>query len=306
MPRTRTKFYQAALLATLLLLAAGCGQKQPQDTKDSAPNKIGFVNIDKAVKAHSKYAELQKLQREYDLLAAQAQRENNQQAKLPAAPNQAAGLIEASQQEYQARMAAKQTELNAGLNAASEEIRGKLAQELEAYAAEVDKEYQPQIFSLQLKLKTLQLTKEEATALEAELNRLQKERLAKISAREETLSGKMKEQMAAKQAQANQTLEAYAKELDADISRKFAAKPATPPPDLKPGLPGTGAGGPLMQQLAYKRREITGLQDFIIEDIKNKAGKVAVDKGLDLVLAEVQVSVTGVDITDAVVAEIKK
>ena len=48
------------------------------------------------------------------------------------------------------------------------------------------------------------------------------------------------------------------------------------------------------------------LQDSIIENIKDKTGKVAVDRGFEAVLTNALVNVSGVDITDAVIAECNK
>ncbi len=48
------------------------------------------------------------------------------------------------------------------------------------------------------------------------------------------------------------------------------------------------------------------LQDSIIKDIQDKTAKIAAERGLEAVLGVYKVNISAVDITDAVIAEIKK
>ena len=59
------------------------------------------------------------------------------------------------------------------------------------------------------------------------------------------------------------------------------------------------------QQLAQKKQEIALMQDMIVNDIADKAGKVAVAKGLQVVFKDYRVNASAVDITDEVIAEFK-
>ncbi|MDT8903786.1 hypothetical protein [Anaeroselena agilis] len=296
--------FVAAVAASLVI--AGCGSQQAKTTPPPK-STIGLIVMEKAIKAHPKYAEVQRLQKDYAALAARIDAEKAQglaaRATLPAAGSPAA-LEQAAAKEFDARMAAKEAEVKTRLQAAADQASRDVAAELDAYAHELDQQYQPQIFSIQLKLKTVQLSKEEAAPLQAELDKLQKERAAKISARQKELLAKTDTVMKGKQNEAEQELAAYAKALNGELTDKLAARRAEMAARLD--QPGAAGGTAAADKLAATGRDIAALQAAIISDIRDKAAKVASQSGLDTVLVEVQVNVSATDITDAVIAEFKK
>lgn len=294
----------AAVTASLVI--AGCGSQQAK-TNPPAQSQIGLIVMEKAIKAHPKYADVQRLQKDYAALAARIDAEQAQSlaagAGLPPAASPA-GLEQAAAKEFAARMAAKEAEVKTRLQAAADQVSRGMGAELDAYARELDQEYQPQIFSLQLKLKTVQLSKEEAAPLQTEMDRLQKERAAKISARQQELLAKNDAVMKGKQSEAEQELTAYAQSLNGELAGKLAGRQAEMANRI--AQPGTTGGPAAVEKLAATERGIVALQEAIITDIRDKAAKVAVQSGLDTVLTEVKVNVTATDITDAVIAEFKK
>lgn len=294
----------AAVIASLVI--AGCGSQQAKTTPP-AQSKIGLIVMEKAIKAHPKYGDVQRLQKDYAALAARIEAEQAQglaaTAGLPSTESPA-GLQQAAAKEFEARMAAKEGEVRTRLQADADQVSRGMAAELDAYARELDQEYQPQIFSLQLKLKTVQLSKEEAAPLQAEMDRLQKERAAKISVRQQELLAKTDAVMKGKQSEAEKELAAYAQSLNGELAGKLAGRQAEMANRIAP--PGTTGGTAAAEKLAATGRDIAALQEAIILDIRDKAAKVAVQSGLDTVLAEVKVNVSATDITDAVIAEFKK
>lgn len=305
MPRNCARLLLVAVV-TASLVIAGCGSQQAKTTPP-AQSKIGLINMEKAIKAHPKYADVQRLQKDYAALAARIDAEQAQglatAAGLPAAGTPA-GLEQAAAKEFEARMAAKEAEAKTRLQAAADQASRDMATELDAYARELDQEYQPQLFSIQLKLKTVQLSKEEAAPLQAEMDKLQKERAAKISARQQELLTKTDAIMKGKQSEAEKELAAYAQTLNSELTGKLADRQAEIAARIAP--PGTTGGTAASEKLAATGRDIAALQEAIILDIRDKAAKVAVQSDLDTVLAEVKVNVSATDITDAVIAEFKK
>ncbi|MBC8016542.1 MAG: OmpH family outer membrane protein [Sporomusaceae bacterium] len=292
---------------------AGCSTKQP-DTKAPDRAQIGIVNMNKAVKAHPKHSQLAELSKQADTLAAQleAQQFAIQQAQAfqPGSnmlQTQMTELSKASEQEFNAKMSVKQDELNMRISTKVDAIRRTLSDEMKTYNDQIEKEYQPQIFNLQLKLKTLQMTKEEAASIQAELDNLQAKRSAALAAKQAELAARMDELTAPERAASEQQLAAYAKELGDEISRQAGAKQAELA--ARGNEQNNTAGqtsGELPQQLNSKRQEIEALQRFIIGNIKDKTAKIAVEKGYEAVLTNVAVNVSAVDITDAVIAEFNK
>ncbi len=305
MPRNCARLLLVAAV-TASLVIAGCGS-QPAKTTPPAQSKIGLIDMEKAIKAHPKYADVQSLQKDYAALTARIDAEQAQgpatAAGLPAAGNPAS-LAQAAAKEFEARMAAKEAEVKTRLQAAADQASRDMAAELDAYARELDQEYQPQIFSIQLKLKTVQLSKEEAAPLQAEMDKLQQERAAKISARQQELLAKADTMMKGKQSEAEKELAAYAQTLNSELAGKLADRQAEIAARIAP--PRATGGAAAAEKLAATSRDIAALQEAIILDIRDKVAKVAVQSGLDTVLAEVQVNVSATDITDAVIAEFKK
>lgn len=314
-----------------VFFVAGCFSKPEQNTRTPAAPKIGVVDMNKAIKAHPQYQQLASLQQQYNLLAAKL--ESRQSAAGKAQDNAGAGqkslvslpdepqenIGAGFEQEYNSRMAARQAELNAVLDDKTAHTRSSLAAEQQAYNNELDQQYQPQIFSLQLKLKTLQLGKEEMAALTEQLEQLQKERAAKAAAREQALAARLDSVMLGEKSVAEEQLAAFSRQLNEEIAQKAAAKsaevsarnqallPENPVsvPDTSPAplLPDTGEEETL---LAMKQQEIAALQQTILEDIRDKAAKVAAEQGLETVLANVQVNSSAVDITNGVIGEFSK
>lgn len=290
----------AALVASMAI--AGCGSQQAKTTPAPAQSKIGVIDMEKAIKEHPRYADVVRIQKENAALAAGLDAEKAQAAGMPG-PVGATGAEQAAAKEFDARMAAKEAEIGTKLEAAAAQVNRDMASELDAYVSELDKEYQPKLFNLQLKLKTVQLSKEEAAALQAEVDKLQQERAAKIAARHQELSGKADGIMKGKQSEAHQEMADYARSLNADLAKKVAGQQAEAAG--RAATPGqTGADG--AAKLAAAERDMSALQDSIVADIRDKAAKVALQQGMDTVLAGVRVNVRATDITDAVIAEIKK
>jgi len=310
----RAKIVFLSALLTVTLLAAGCGTKSTPETKTTAVPQVGILNVDKAVQAHPKYADYQRLQKEYNTLAAQASVEKQAaaqgQAQDNAMPDGALqGLNEALGQEFNSKVAAKQNEISVRLNQKVDQVRRDLSGQFDAYTKEIDETYQNQIFSLQLKLKTVQLSKEEMEALQKQLEQLQGERSAKLAAKEKELSGQLEAVMAPEKAAAEKELSAYANEVNTALQQQAAVKSAeiaarmqTAPLQSQAGQGRTETE----QKAALKSQEITVLQDSIIKDIQDKTAKIAAERSLEAVLGVYKVNVSAVDITDAVIAEIKK
>ena len=295
---------------------AGCGTKQT-DTKAPDKAQIGIIDMTKAVKAHPKYSQLAELKKQADTLAAQleAQQLATRQAQtFQSSPNMLqqdmTELSKVSQQEFNAKMSAKQEELNGRIGTKVDAIRRTLSDEMNAYNAQIEKEYQPQVFNLQLKLRTVQMTKEEAASIQAELDKLQAQRSAALSTKQAELAARMDQLTAPEQAALEQQLAAYAKELGDEISKQAGAKQAElaarGSEQNKTAAPLDQTSSGLPQQLNSKRQEIEALQGFIIAHIKEQTAKIALGSGYEAVLTNVKVNVSGVDITDAVIAECNK
>ena len=298
-----------ASLTAVTLVAAGCGAKPAPEVKPVTPS-VGVMNIQKAMQAHPKFASYQELNRQYNTLAAQAQAQQTQSGyalQSTASETAIQGINESLNQEFNAKMADKQNIINTRLTQKAKDLNRELSAQFDQYKQEIDQTYNPQIFSLQLKLKTIQLTKEEMEALQKQLEQLQGERAAKLAAKEKEIEDRMQVAMAPEKATAEQELNAYATQLNASLQQQGAAKKAEIAGRLQSGQDQpTGARSELEQQAMLKGQEVKALQQAMIKEIEDKTAKIASERKLEAVFGVYSVNVTAVDITDAVIAEFKK
>jgi Skp family chaperone for outer membrane proteins len=304
-------------LATLILgavLLTGCARPAPE-TKSPAAPQVGVIDMDKAVKAHPKHPEWQKLKEQAATLNQQLAAEAGRAAggipqsamNLPGSVE--SGLRAAAEQEFNAKMAAKQQELQTRLAGKANKLHSELSTELKTYAEQLEQEYQPQLFNLQLKLQTVRMDEKEAAAVKKALDDLKAEQTNKLTVREKELAQKLETALTPDKTASEQELATYAKQLHSEISNKMAAQTAniadkgTGPLSSSSTAAGVSA---LEQQFTMKQQEISALEDTILNDIRDKAAKVAIERNLDVVFTGQRVNVSAVDITDAVITAVKK
>ncbi|CUH94543.1 hypothetical protein P22_0609 [Propionispora sp. 2/2-37] len=307
---------QAFLFLMLIaFLVAGCSSKSsPQDEPADKTPAVGIIDMQQAVKAHPQYKAHEALQTEINTLKQQLASYHPAAAQTPspsAAGGDMAGVQASLGQEFNQKMTAKHAAINQRLEEQAAQFRQNLEQELKSYTAEIDQTYQPQIFNLQLKLKTVQLSQAEMEPLQQEMEKLQAERNEKINAKHKELEARMEQLMAPEKKKAESELQAYSQELNAEMASRAAAKQAEFSQrlaTLNPAAPATGDGpsSNLEQQLTAKEQELSALENSIMADIRDKTGKVAVAKGLDSVLTNIKLNISAVDITADVIAEFKK
>ncbi|EGO62946.1 hypothetical protein [Acetonema longum] len=304
----RRLFYTMAGLA-LLALAAGCGQGDK--AAQNAP-VIGILDTAKAIQGHPQYQQVQVLQREINTIQAQAKladtkaKQAYEQEKTAAAMDMDS-LAKAMEQQYQARMKGKQNELTQRLKDKAAALNNDNNIKLDAYVKELDQEYQNQIFNLQVKLRTLQLTSEEQASIQKELEALQTERMNKITARQTELSNAMKKEMEAEEKIAQKELEAYSQTMQQETNerlerrnKELSAKVQSSIGSLQASETAQG-----VQSAEEKKKELAALKESILQDLRNTAAQIAQDRGLEIILADVKIYTNAVDITDELLQGIK-
>lgn len=312
------------LFLVTAVLVTGCSSwsSQQNTTPPPAVPTVGVIDMRQAVQAHPKYSEHEPLQKAITTLEAQLAAAQTGAAVTPTGNLSPAGSygdqvmsgIQATlEQEYQAKMTAKQNELTQRLEKKAAELKAGLDEELKAYTTEVEPNYQPQIFNLQLKMKTVQLSQEELDSLRKQMETLQKERDEKIAAKNKELADRLTEQMKQEQASANTELNQYAEQLRKEQAAQAAAKQqeaATRIPSPSASLTMPSGGDPqrveLERQLTAKQQELRNLEATIVEAVRDKAAQIATAKGLSAVLTNVNTNISAVDITSDVIAEFKK
>ncbi len=286
------------------------------------PPKVTFAVIDmnKALQAHPKYQEGAALQQQLNTLLASQQALANQQAAAasnslgsqPAVPQldstNGQNISQQQQQLYQEKMSAKQAQLKTAFDAKYAASRKEASTEYDAYSAQLDKEDQPAMFDIQLKLKTLQLSKEAGEALQAQLDKLQQEKSDKLAAKEKQISTALTAQMTAEQQRSAAQLESYGKQVAADLRSAVPAAPAataaTEAPDQVQSSGTAPSPSPdALAAIDKVKAQLAALQTLMVQDIENQCGKIAQAKGYEIVVTNVTANIHADDITAEVIAQ---
>ena len=313
---------QKVVSAKKKLLAAGCcllvvlalvtflWRSQTSRPTSSLPSPematMGVVNLQKAMKAHSAYPELEKLYAEREALRADLAMESQLgKAKAPAADPQAFAQL-ADQKEKMAGFQAY-TKLRTQLQELERVKRQETQGDFQTAKKTIDDAYLNAIFNIRLKLDnadSMHLSADAVHALEQDLENLQRERGQKqyeleqryeaairsyINEAAGTLRGEVQEKQTrtAEQLQAeqlknqteaqNRNLDAMEKAMDAQGQRhqRLLEKRAA---------------------LQSKDREIQALEDHILKDLAGKAAKLAILHHFTLILANPAVNLQAIDV----------
>lgn len=305
------------MMLVLVLFTAGCGTKQTQEPKVQTP-QVGIIDMTKAIKGHPKYKQLMDLTAQADTMASQleaqqialVQKTQSVQSSPEVSQTEMDELNKVFSQEFNAKMSAKQEELTPRINAKADEVRRTLSAEMDAYNDQIEKEYDPLLFNLQLKIKTVQSSKEETAVLQTELEKLQAQRSEALAKKQQELVLRMDELVTPEKNAVEEELAVYAKQLNEDLGKQAAAKQAEimgrSNEQQQMMAQSDQVSGQLQQQLVMKQKEIEALQGFIITNIKEKTATVGTEGNYDAILTNVAVNVSAVDITTKVITECNK
>lgn len=301
--------------AGYLLKAADGDSKNPEgSTNVAAQTDLGIIDMNKALKAHPKYEDLVRLNKEFNTL--KAQNEEGQDfavnRQVPAL-NQGA-VEEAAQQKENEKITAKRAEVQDKLKRKYEEVARPFAEKLQGEVAEIDQYYQPLLFDLKLKLETIQMQEEARNELNQKRIALENERNQKVQQKQKAVDDQVNAIMQAESQKAESEFSAYANQIaqsaDAERVKKQTeiternTKALEEQNEAMQFDVGKLAKG--KEAMIYKEQEIHVLEESIKNDIASKVAKIAIEKNLTTVLTTVEVNIHALDITDLVVAEFNK
>ncbi len=291
---------------------------QEAQTKMVSTEKFGVLESMRAVKAHPRYAEIEAIDREIKEL------QQNIKAKLDRGKMMTMSSrlqMEVSQSmtageqalyaEANQKIATKETELNKRLAEADLAKRKAASEEFAKLRSQIADEYKLPIFNIQLKLETLKMSDEERASMEQQMQSLKQEEESKLSAAYQSIARKMTEEMMAEQKAAYEEMGAYVQQINEEYGAMTSVKTGQPNDAMMAEL--NKMNSQLKADIeasekayAEKRKKQEEIQDSILSDIKMKVAHIAREQELTIVLSDVQVNVTAVDITDEVIAACKE
>lgn len=304
------------LAAALIAMYGGYGFITNRQSSEGP--SIGVVQIDDVLEFNPSYedyknakAELEQLKAQYaieqEALNTKSDLQNEQLKSLSLDPT----LSDALNIELQTRIATKQNQLNAQLDAKRAELVQKYMKELKV----ANKGYDLEIVNLQLQLYAFDsrvyiddAQKEAAQAQKAELeNRLQS-LLAKRKPSNfdmDAIRAKVDAELKPIRDAGEQELKQYAESVQAELAKKRdtmmqnQAKAIVSTNNLPVPQEWNDSWA---KKLSDKEAEVNALHEAILEDVRMRVAIIAQERHLDLVLIDHGGNIKGLDITDAVKA----
>jgi len=362
----------AALVLLAALAVSGCRSGRtaaPSPTPTAAGLRIGVVDVDAVARAHPRWPELEALNKKAQevqaALAAPPVVPPILQARINAQMTAQARKLEGEFQgemqalrartqqqldryaaqvraEQQARVLQIRAEMDRELAQAVEARARALRADLRVYEAQVIEEYRFPIANLRLKADVVGVaSEEELRSLTTELERLFRERDAKVRARAEVLDVALQDFRKAKEAEANARLARVQQEAEADIKRLLSAREREVRAEadrvartrerefrrrlnaFRRQLLGIGEGQLASAQRKYveglrqRERQLQAelqalqeqrarLEDSVLADVKIEVAAIAAARGYDVVLTRYLSNLTGEDFTAEVLARMKR
>ncbi len=263
----------ALALGCLLTTLAGCASKQPATSPPAKPPEAvqAMVDVQKVLDAHPLRGKLRQMEQELAAADAKAAADTSAQ--------------DTARQEFETAMKVRQDEDKAALAKKQTQLGDELTEQRHAYIEELEKEYRPLLFNIDLKLKTVQITPTEKDTLQKEMDRLLAERQQKLKAKEDELAARFQNEMDAFAAELAQKTDAYAQQWTEERMKRLQQDAVSP-------------------EREQQRRAIVELSNRMIADVRSTVTKVALRDKIEVVWLRQVVHTQLKDITDTVAKEL--
>lgn len=301
------------IAAFYLFRAQPSAEKGSPEATATEQSAFGVIDMRRAMQAHPQYQKLTQLKKERNTLALSAEQGTDVNLSMPEPALDMTTMADSMRQKRNQKAQQKLKELNENLEKRHNALATQHGAAFEAETTAIDASYVPQIFNLQLKLDTLQVSKETAVEIQRQIVALKSEHMQKLHASQQAFLQKLSVLMQPEKEKAGTEMDAYMADLDRALmeEQKQVAEQAQArnhlamaqkTNELKVGMK---SSADLRGTLNDKDEEIAVLEEKILQDISGKTAKIALQQKLSAVLASVQVNVSAVDVTDLVIQEFK-
>ena len=289
----------------LALMLSACG-------KIGSGEKIAVVNWDKVLQEHPKYARLQKLRDEYNLLLDKRREQEIIGKTRMSGLAQLYQLKRHSKQnflsaDFMTRMTEKQMAEQEKLRRLSNQVADQVDKELAEEEKQLNEHYRLQLFNIRLKLDTVRMVPKERKKLEAELKAVQAARDRDRMLLMRHKFGLVNQRMAPHVQAMRQRLDAYARQLQMQMLAEMKKDPAKgdvllqkAPEALKELL------GTVDRELDKQQQGIEALESDMKKEMESVVIKLAKERGYSIVFHKYRTNVSAHDITGDVIAGLKK
>ncbi len=209
--------------------------------------------------------------------------------------------------DFMTRMMEKQTAEQEKLKQLSNQIADEIDRELAEEEKKLNEHYRLRLFNLRLKLDTVRMVPEERKKVEAELKAVQAERDSDRMLLMQHKFGLVNQRMEPHVKAMQQRLDAYARQLQTQMRaemKKDSGKDDVAlqkvPAALKELL------GTVDEELDKQQQAIETMETAIKKDMESVVAKLAKERGYSVVFHKYRTNVSADDITEDVIAWLKK
>ncbi len=279
------------LLVFLILLAVAVSACGNQPASEQAKAMVWAVlDEEKVMKAHPQYLEWQSKKTAW-LAGRQKLEWLKQSLVLQAAHDVQSLAMPALPVVAQATQSLQEAALQQQLQERAKSLRKELDQEMKAYGEDVHRELDPEVVSLQLKLRIVSLQPQEAEALRLQLTQVQQLQQRRLAQKEAELAQRFAAALA--------PLREAIRQEQAVVRPTTVVKVESPSVSkITPENLSLERIRELEEKLQQQELEWQELQRLIQEEVQDRAGRIASARGVDIVLRKPIAVMQAVDITE--------
>ena len=279
------------LLVFLILLAVAVSACGNQPASEQAKATVWAVlDEEKVMKAHPKYLEWQSKKTAW--LAGKQKLEWLKQSMVLQAAHEVQSLAMPTLPTVaQATQSLQEAALQQQLQERAKSLRKELDQEMKAYGEDVHRELDPEVVSLQLKLRIVSLQPQEAEALRLQLTQVQQLQQRRLAQKEAELAQRFAAALAPLR-------EAIRQEQAVVRSTPVVKVESLSISKITPENLSIERIRELEEKLQQQEMEWRELQRLIQEEVQDRAGRIASARGVDIVLRKPIAVMQAVDITE--------
>lgn len=254
---------------------------------------IAVVDIKKIVTQHPEYKKIEAMKNALNMV------ENYSKKRFE--KDQTLGVEFTLDQEKELAKSNNKRDLQRKLVDREKDINNKIEKQMELEQEKINAKYNPEIFNIHLKFKTLKLGDSEAESLSKQLQSLLLSRdaeLAEVQEKYNIISTGLR-----KQAQAEIKVEEdnYSKQIDDEFkNNNNDLEVEQVPVELKETEESK------MAEIESLKLKIKQMEDQLVKEVKDETIKLAVSRKINVVFDNVFMNITAINLTDDVIAEINR
>ena len=259
----------------------------------TATEVIAVIDIKKALTQHPEYKQLETLKNALTMVEQYSEFKFKQEESL--------GADFALTQEKELAISNHKRELQKKFLLKEEDLTKEIKNQLEQEKEKVNASFNPEIFNIHLKFKTLNLGEPEKEVLSRQLQKLLLQRDAEFAEIEEKYKLILKQKKSQLNNEQKLAEEDYLKQVEVEYKNKPMLM--NEPSEYNQNKELKESKRVEIENLKVK---IKKLEEHLISEVKDEVVNMAITRKITIVMDKVFLNITAIDLTDDIIAELKR